>query len=124
MGEFHVVFSRGQAARELWAFGEDELAERALRIPEIQLPGLWETAAAYYDANYPLPVTGRRITLGHVAAFATMNHLEGALRPLARQRRRPAKTVPDHISNAAEPFQGSTHELREQWRRHSNWSSE
>ena len=115
VGEFYVTFSPGQAAQDLWAFGEDDLAERALRIPELELPDLWVTAATYYDADYPLPVTGRRITLGHVVAFAAMNHLEGSLRPLARQRRRPAATVPDHITEAAVPIRRAS-ELVNRWR--------
>lgn len=115
VGEFYLTFSSGQAARELWAFGEDDLAERALRIPEPELPQMWATAATYNDAHYPLPVTGRRITLGHVVAFAAMNHLEGALRPLSRQRRRPAKTVPAHIGEAAVPIRRAS-ELVNRWR--------
>lgn len=116
MGEYLVVFSAGQAAQELWAFGEDELAERALLVPEAELPGLWITAAKYDDESYPLPVAGRRITMGHVAAFAAMHHLEGELRPLSRQRRRPAKNVPDHIASVALPFRGDTQALLNRWR--------
>jgi hypothetical protein len=116
VGEFRVIFTAGQAARDLWAFGEDELAERALLVPRTELPGLWITAATFYDGDYPLPVVGRRITLGHVIAFAAMNHLEGVVRPLSRQRRRSAKTLPGHIKSAAVPFQGSTGDLLEQWR--------
>ena len=57
-----MIFSTGQAAREVRAFGADELSERALQIPETELPRLWQTAAVHYNADYPLPVTGGRIT--------------------------------------------------------------
>lgn len=119
MGEFWVVFSAGSGAGDLWAFGEDELAQQALSISDGEMPNLWHTAALYYDATYPLPVTGRRITLGHVIAFACMTHLEGRLRPLARQRRRPAKAMPKHLHEALTTTQipvARQRELLAQWR--------
>jgi hypothetical protein len=99
-----VTFSVGSAASDLWAFGEDDLAEAALDLSDQQLLAAWRWAAMYYRPAYPLPVTGRRITLGHVVAFATMTVLEGTVRPLARQRRRPDKTMPEHIRIAAATY--------------------
>ena len=32
----------------------------------------WLHAAQYYDTDYPLPVTGRQVTLGQVVTFAVM----------------------------------------------------
>lgn len=81
------------------AFGEDALAETLLTFSELDLLAAWRQAAIYYDASVPLPVEGRKITLGHVIAFACMRRIEGSIRPLARQRRRAASTVPEHIKN-------------------------
>lgn len=99
VGEFRIEFTRGLAARDLWAFGEDELAAAALRISDPELDAAKARAAEYYDEAYPLPVTGRRITLGHVVAFAMMTVLEGGVRPLQRQRRRSASSVPATIAD-------------------------
>jgi len=101
VGELLVIFSAGGAAADLWAFGEDDLAAAALRLSEDQLHEGWVHAARYYDADYPLPVEGRRITLGHVVAFAVMTIIEGGVRPLSRQRRRPASALPAEIAAAA-----------------------
>ena len=110
-----MIFSAGQAARELWSFGEDELADRALRIPDSALASMWWEAAEFYDQAYPLPVSGRKITLGHVIAFAAMSHLTGELRPLARLRRRPAKDLPEEIGIVALPFSGDTRQLQDHY---------
>ncbi len=112
MGAFYVVFSTGGAAADLWAFGEDELADRALQIEESSMVGLWTTAATFYHSSYPLPVEGRRITLGHVVAFACMSHLEGRLRPLARLRRRPDAKMPQYIRDARTETQKSLSSLQ------------
>ncbi len=85
---------------DLWSFGEDTLADQMLGFDDKRMLALWRTAEEYYDEDFPLPVTGRNITLGHVVAFACMWHLEGQLRPLDRQRRRPAKTTPEHLIEA------------------------
>jgi hypothetical protein len=112
MGGLSVTFSAAVAATHLWAFGEDGLAEVVLSFSEQDLLAAWRQAAIYYDPSVPLPVEGRRITLGHVVAFACMHVIEGSIRPLARQRRRPAKAVPEHIKNGpAHPPLHREHEL-------------
>jgi hypothetical protein len=114
MSQLRVNFSVGSAAADLWAFGEDDLADRALELSKDQLFEAWLHAARYYDADFPLPVTGRRVTLGHVVAFAVMTVLEGGLRPLARQRRRPAKNMPPAIAAELEtpgPSLDETHRM-------------
>lgn len=100
MGEFRLTFAAGVAAAELWAFGEDELADAVLEFSEQDLLAVWRLAAIYNEDSFPLPVSGRRVTLGHVMCFACMMKLEGALRPLARQRRRPRKAMPEHLRTA------------------------
>jgi hypothetical protein len=104
MGELRVTFAAAGAATDLWEFGEDALAEAVLCFSEMELLSAWRQAAAYYDPSVALPVEGRRITLGHVVAFACMHQIEGSIRPLARQRRRPASAVPEHIKNGPGPL--------------------
>ena len=112
MGELRVTFSAAGAAADLWAFGEDALAEEVLGFSDLDLLAAWRQAAFYYDSSIPLPVEGRRITLGHVVAFACMYQIEGTIRPLARHRRRPAKAMPEHISNGPGPIDPTRqHEL-------------
>ena len=83
------------------------MAEAALRFSDNDMLELWTTAGRFYDASYPLPVEGRRITLGHVVAFACMEHVEGRLRPLARSRRRAQSAMPAHIRDARDQTQKS-----------------
>jgi hypothetical protein len=98
-----VTFSREVAASELWAFGEDALADVVLGFSDDQLASAWKLAATLNDADFPLPVVGRRITLGHVCCFACMVQVEGAPRQLARQRRRPEAALPARFRSASLP---------------------
>ena len=93
-----VIFSAGVAAGELWAFGENDLALRLICQSSSCSPLLAET---YDSPDFPLPVYGRTITNGHVVAFAVMTVLEGDIRPLARERRRPKSQMPEAIRMAA-----------------------
>jgi hypothetical protein len=99
MGSTRVIFSAEQAAAHLWRYGEDELAERALLIPDLDLPSLWDWAGEHWNVDHGLPLRTRLI-LGKVTAFAAMHFLEGRTRPLARERRRPEKTMPERFRNA------------------------
>jgi len=81
----------------LWDFGEDELAERALAMSADDHAAILRIAAVYENPRYPLPVEGRNITHGHVDALAAIAYFEGALRPLAQNRRRPQKNRPDRF---------------------------
>jgi len=111
-----VTFSAAGAATHLWAFGEDALADVVLSFSEVDLLAAWRQAAIYYQASGGLPVEGRKITLGHVVAFACMHQIEGSIRPLARRRRRPASAVPEHIKNGpSHPTLTRVHELHGDW---------
>lgn len=92
-----VVFSAEQAAASLWDYGEDELVDRALSLTDAELRKIWSIAGKYWDPGYSLPVTSQRVVLGHVSALAVITYLEGGLRPLVRERRRPAKSRPEHL---------------------------
>lgn len=93
-----VQFSRTMAAACLWDFGEDELAERALVMTDGELGVIQRIAAVYEDPGYPLPITGQRISHGHVTALAAVAYFEGRLRPLARTRRRRNGERPSHLA--------------------------
>lgn len=45
MDQFRVTFSATGAATDLWAFGEDELADAALKFSDEELLAAWRTAA-------------------------------------------------------------------------------
>jgi hypothetical protein len=97
MGSVSVTFSAEQAAASLWDYGEDELVERALALTDAELREIWSIAGRYWDPGHPLPVTSQRIVLGHVSALAVITYLEGAPRPLARERRRPTRSRPERL---------------------------
>ncbi|WP_248581759.1 hypothetical protein [Nocardioides sp. InS609-2] len=94
---FHVRFSESQVAASLWDYGEDRVAERALVMSPGELADIQAIAASYEEPDYPLPLTGQRITHNHVCAFAAISYFEGRVRPLTRTRRRPEKDRPLHL---------------------------
>lgn len=106
---FQVHFSISQTAASLWDYGEDALAERALRMSEDDLRAVQRIAAVYDDPTYPLPIEGQRITHNHVNAIAALAYLEGRLRPMARTRRRAEKDRPERFA---------THPLEPSFDRH------
>lgn len=97
MGTLRVIFSADQAAASLWDYGEDELVDRARALTDSELDEIWSIAGRYLDPQCVLPVHNQRVVLGHVTALAVITYLEGELRPLARERRRPQKERPEHL---------------------------
>ena len=106
-----VTFSKGVAAAELWAYGEERLAEVVLAFTDDELVSAWKTASTYNDVNYPLPVQRRNPSNGQVVCFACMNQVEGELRPLSRTRRRPDKKLPPNLRAASDEPAPDTHSL-------------
>ena len=94
-----VVFSATQAAAALWTYGEDALVDQALALTEADLRRLWRIAGSHWKADHGLPLTAR-LVLDKVTAFACIEHLEGQLRPLAQERRRPRSKMPELLQNA------------------------
>ncbi len=92
-----MLFSKSQVAASLWDYGEDDLAHRSLGMTDAELAKIQRIAAWYKDPEYPLPVEGQRITNNHVVALAAITFFEGAVRPLARTRRRPEKNRPSEL---------------------------
>lgn len=101
--QFKVHFSKSQTAASLWDYAEDELAERALQMSDVDLERIQGIAAHYESPNYPLPVDDQRITHNHVNALAAITYFEGRLRPLARNRRRPQKNRPERYAPSPVP---------------------
>lgn len=100
---FKVYFSKSQTAASLWDYSEDQQAERALQISDVDLERIQAIAAHYENPSYPLPVEGQRITHNHVNALAAITYFERRLRPLARNRRRPEKNTPERFTPVPVP---------------------
>ena len=73
---------RRAIAADLWAYGEDGLAERAADLTDEQLDRLGELAW-----DWSIETSGAKL-LSKAIAMAAVEVLETAPRPLARQRRR------------------------------------
>lgn len=91
---FTVATPRHLIASALWDYAEDALAQRALNMTAEEHDQVENISAWYAQPDYPLPMSGQRITHNHVAAFAAVTLFEGRVRPLTRTRRRPAKDRP------------------------------
>ncbi|WP_436532077.1 hypothetical protein [Actinoplanes sp. HUAS TT8] len=96
--DFEMYFSRSAVAASLWDYGEDDLADRALRMTDADLRHVQAIAANYENPAYALPMTGQRVTHHHVTAFAAITYFEGAVRPLSRTRRRPQNRRPGRFT--------------------------
>lgn len=92
-----MKFSRTTTALSLWEFGEDDLSEVALTVTDSQLRHIQNLASQYDAPSFVLPVLGQRVSHGQCVALAAVTHLEGVLRPLARNRRRPKRDTPERL---------------------------
>lgn len=90
----HVSASVMTIAGCLWEFGEDALADRALSMSREDHAAIQRISASWSSSSHQLPVSGQKISRGHVLALAAVGYFEGSLRPLARDRRRPGKQRP------------------------------
>ena|SRR5687767_15452747 len=98
-GDTRVVFSAEQAAAALWTYGETDLVPRALQLSMDELRIVWRLAGDHWRSDHGLPLQSR-LVLDKVIAFACIEFLEGGLRPLATERRRPRRLMPEHLQNA------------------------
>lgn len=95
MGKFVITMPAVSYARELWRFGERELASRAAAMDARECAEVGERAGR-------LSLSGEALRLwpggpsGHSSAIllAVIEHLEGRARPFSRARRAPAKSLP------------------------------
>ncbi len=96
MGKFVISMPAVSYARELWRFGESDLARRAAGMSPSQCADVGERAG-------DLSLSGEADRLwpggprGHASAvlLAAIEHLEGRPRPCARVRRLPEKSLPE-----------------------------
>lgn len=94
-----VVFSAEQAAAALWTYGEDTLAAEALALSAADVQQLWALAGGYWREDHGLPLKSA-LVVDKVTAFACIEFLEGRVRPLATERRRPKRLMPERLRNA------------------------
>jgi hypothetical protein len=71
--QFTVHTPKALIASALWDYGEDALADRALGMSEEERIKIDKISAWYEMPDYPLPMTGQRITHNHIAAFAAFD---------------------------------------------------
>jgi hypothetical protein len=84
---FRISFRRDTLAEALWEYGEDALAEAALRLGEEDLRRVQRLAAWHYE-NDPDPAKGPRLTNARIMALAMIEDAEGTARDTKRTRRR------------------------------------
>lgn len=95
VGKFVITMPALSYARELWRFGERELAYRAAAMDARECADVGERAGQ-------LSLSGEAPRLwpggpsGHASAIllAVVEHLEGRARPCSRARRAPARSLP------------------------------
>jgi hypothetical protein len=92
MGTMQVITSSLSLARQLWRYGEPELADRALLLSPTEVADIGARAGVLHgaqaDALWPHGPGDRALML------AAMEHLEGVARPCQRARRLPEKSLP------------------------------
>ena len=94
-GRFTVVTSQLSLARQLWRYGEPGLAERALALDDADAADVCIRASEM--AEEQVPDRAWPGGPGHVRAalvLASIEHLEGAVRPPGRRRRLPEARLP------------------------------
>jgi hypothetical protein len=74
----HTVFTREVLAEDLWRYGEDELAEAAMKLSEAELEQIQRLALWHYV----------NATDARMASRAAIEFFEGASRDPKRQRKR------------------------------------
>jgi len=95
VGKFVITMPAVSYARELWRFGEGELAHRAAAMDPSECADVGERAGQLGlsgDADRLWPGGPS----GHTSAIllAVIEHLEGRARPCSRTRRAPVKSLP------------------------------
>lgn len=91
-----VITSGLSLARELWRYGEPDLAQKALRLPAEEVLAIGARvgpllASGDADRLWPNGPRDRAVLL------AVVEHLEGEARPCARRTRLPEERLPDDL---------------------------
>jgi hypothetical protein len=82
-------------ADDLWRYGEDDLARRAINLVDHELDRTAEIAGKH-AATSDVP-SGAGMQLSKAIALAAVEVLEGKPRPLARKRRRSLRQSPYRV---------------------------
>ena len=101
VAEMHVVTSALSLARELFRYGEPELAEKALRLRADEVASVGSRIGQIEMSGqaaqiWPDGPANRAYLLG------VIERLEGQPRPAARTRRLPEKSLPQHMQATEE----------------------
>jgi len=75
------------------------ITAEALALSAVDVQQVWAIAGGYWRENHGLPLKSR-LVLDKVTAFACIEFLEGRARPLATERRRPKRLMPERFRNA------------------------
>ena len=84
---FEIEFERAVLAEALWEYGEDELAERAMRLSDRQLRNVQRLAAWHWHYDRE-PKGGPKLTNARVMARAMIDYAGWRPRDTKRRRRR------------------------------------
>jgi hypothetical protein len=98
VGRFVITVPTVSIARELWRFGEAELAARAAHLTSSDTADIGERAGVIHQSGeatrlWPDGPSGVSAAL----MLATIEHLEGLARPCSRARRLPEKNLPPEL---------------------------
>ena len=91
-----MITSSLSLARELWRFGEPDLAEQALHLNPVDVGDVGARAGELY-------LTGEQTVLwpngpsDRALPLAVVERLEGQPRPCVRSRRLPERSLPGHL---------------------------
>jgi hypothetical protein len=89
-----VSVNREDLAQDLWAYGEDDLAVRALELSDLELGRVGATAGTLLLDDEHVTPSGASMLLAKACALAAVEVIEGTRRPLTRQRRRSVPEPP------------------------------
>jgi hypothetical protein len=84
---------RTRLALELWRYGEDDLWQRVLTASAPTMDAIGERTDWYLFQGEP-DASGGSMLIDRAFALAAVEVIEGAARPLRRDRRRPEKDFP------------------------------
>ena len=98
MGSLQIVTSSLSLARQLWRYGESDLASRAFTLTPTEVADIGVRAGTLYGPKAEeLWPDGPGRGGDRALMLAATEHLEGAPRPCARTRRLPEKSLPEAL---------------------------
>lgn len=119
MGRFVITIPPVSIARELWRFGEPELAMRAVELTPGEAADIGERAGSMHQSGEAARLwPGGPRGVAPAVMLAAIEHIEGRARPCSRTRRLPEKDLPASLRlSEAERWSASEPVSREMDRR-------